>query len=91
MYGFARSAFVIKINTVRQQASAPEYLGRVFGISFFATDLFSPIITVALGYGVSIMGEWTIFLLGALLIIGMLVIKVLSNYHAQKLVRENDF
>ncbi|KAA8453989.1 MFS transporter [Weissella paramesenteroides] len=91
LYGFARSAFVIKINTVRQQASAPEYLGRVFGISFFATDLFSPIITVALGYGVSIMGEWTIFLLGALIIIGMLVIKVLSNYHARKLVRKNDF
>lgn len=85
LYGFARSAFVIKINTVRQEASAPEYLGRVFGISFFATDLFSPIITIALGYGVALMGEWTIFLLGTLLIVGMLVIKFISKRHKQKL------
>ena len=86
LYGFARSAFVIKINTVRQEASAPEYLGRVFGISFFATDLLSPIITISLGYGVAILGEWTLFLLGTLLVVGMLVIKIISKRHKQKLV-----
>jgi MFS family permease len=85
LYGFARSAFVIKINTVRQQASSPAYLGRVFGISFFATDLFAPLITISLGYGVSIMGAWTLFVLGTLLLGGMMTIKVLSKRHEKKL------
>lgn len=80
--GFARATFVIKINTVRQQESAPAYLGRVFGISFFATDLFAPIITISFGYGVSELGEWTVFVLGAMLLIGILVIKLISRRHA---------
>lgn len=88
LYGFARSAFVIKINTVRQQASSPAYLGRVFGISFFATDLFAPLITISLGYGVSIMGAWTLFVLGSLLLGGMMAIKVLSNRHEKKLGKQ---
>lgn len=87
LYGFARSAFVIKINTVRQQASSPAYLGRVFGISFFATDLFAPLITISLGYGVSIMGAWTLFVLGVLLLLGMMTIKVLSKRHERKLTK----
>lgn len=81
--GFARASFVIKINTVRQQESAPAYLGRVFGISFFATDLFAPIITIAFGYGVSELGEWTVFLLGMMMVVGMIAIKFISNRHAQ--------
>lgn len=85
--GFARASFVIKINTVRQQDSAPEYLGRVFGISFFATDLFAPIITISFGYGVSEMGEWTVFLLGAMMLVGMFAIKKISRKHAPKLAQ----
>lgn len=85
--GFARASFVIKINTVRQQDSAPEYLGRVFGISFFATDLFAPIITISFGYGVSEMGEWTVFLLGAMMLVGMFAIKKISRKHASKLAQ----
>jgi len=80
--GFARASFVIKINTVRQQDSAPAYLGRVFGISFFATDLFAPIITISFGYGVSELGAWTVFILGAMLLVGILAIKLISHKHA---------
>lgn len=60
----------------------------MFGISFFATDLFAPLITISLGYGVSIMGAWTLFVLGSLLLGGMMAIKVLSNRHEKKLGKQ---
>jgi MFS family permease len=71
VHGLMRALFIIKINTIRQQASQTAYLGRVFGISFFATDLFAPIITIGIGYGVSSWHEWTVFALGSALILGI--------------------
>ncbi len=73
--GYIRAAFVVKINTVRQQESAPAYLGRVFGVSFFATDACVPIVTVLLGYLVSQLGVTLLLWLGLSMLIGTLLIK----------------
>lgn len=74
--GFVRSAFVIKVNTVRQEESSSEYLGRVFGLSFFTTDLFVPIVSITFGYGVSKMGVWSLLVIGMMMIVGMILIKL---------------
>lgn len=84
MNGFVRSSFVIKVNTVRQQESSSEYLGRVFGISFFATDLFAPIVSIVFGYSVSKLGVWTLLVIGLMMISGMALIKlVMRRRYAQ--------
>ncbi|MDR3190013.1 MAG: MFS transporter [Lactobacillaceae bacterium] len=85
-FGFVRETFVIKIMTVRQQASAPEYLGRVFGISFLVTDLFVPFIAVLVGYAVGPLGRWTILLMGLILFTGMLVIRWVVYRRNQKMI-----
>ncbi|WP_417852627.1 MFS transporter [Weissella viridescens] len=79
MNGFVRSSFVIKVNTVRQEESSSEYLGRVFGISFFATDLFAPIVSITFGYSVSKLGVWTLLVIGIMMIVGMLAIKAVMR------------
>ncbi|MBM7617515.1 MFS family permease [Weissella uvarum] len=81
--GFVRSSFVIKVNTVRQEESSSAYLGRVFGISFFATDLFAPIVSVTFGYSVSYLGVWSMLVIGVMLIVGMLCIKFLMQKRIQ--------
>jgi len=83
--GLIRSSFVIKINTVRQEDSAPEYLGRVFGISFFATDLFVPVITITFGYAISAVGSWILLILGIMLLGGFAFIRMYCRHREAKL------
>lgn len=83
--GLMRASFVIKINTVRQEDSAPEYLGRVFGISFFATDLFVPVITITFGYAISAVGSWILLILGIMLLAGFAIIRLYCRHRETKL------
>lgn len=83
--GLMRASFVIKINTVRQEDSAPEYLGRVFGISFFATDLFVPVITISFGYAISAVGSWILLIIGIMLLAGFAVIRLYCRHREVKL------
>lgn len=83
-FGYARETFGVKIMTIRQTASEPEFIGRVFGISFMVTDLFVPFTTVIMGYVVGPLGRWILFILGAALIIGLIIIHQITKLRLAK-------
>jgi len=72
--GCVRTAIVIKVNTVNQQESEQNYLGRVMSISFFSIDLWVPLIVIGIGYLVEPLGASILFWFGALILAGILTI-----------------
>ncbi|HEY4399365.1 MAG TPA: MFS transporter [Lactobacillaceae bacterium] len=75
-YGFYKALFGIKINTVRQEHSDAQYLGRVYGMAYFATDLLAPVATVLIGYGASAVNRAITPLLGFVLVVGTLFLQM---------------
>ncbi|MCM0582214.1 MFS transporter [Weissella diestrammenae] len=69
--GCVRTAVTVKVNTVNQQESQPNYLGRVMSISFFSIDLWVPLIVIMIGYIVEPLGAKILLMFGLLLLIGI--------------------
>ena len=50
VFGFCYSSFEIRAITITQNLTAPEFLGRMFGILFLAIDAFQPVGSFIFGF-----------------------------------------
>ncbi|AKP65241.1 major facilitator superfamily permease [Levilactobacillus koreensis JCM 16448] len=83
LFGFCYSCFEIRAITITQNLTAPDYLGRMFGILFLAIDAFQPLGSFIFGFVTDWVANWTLVIIGSLLVLGLALI----NHWYQRLIR----
>jgi len=83
LFGFCYSCFEIRAITITQNLTAPDYLGRMFGILFLAIDAFQPLGSFVFGFVTDWVANWTLVIIGSLLVLGLALI----NHWYQRLIR----
>lgn len=71
VFGFCYSCFEIRAITITQNLTAPDFLGRMFGILFLAIDAFQPVGSFVFGFVTDWLANWTLVVIGVLLLIGL--------------------
>ncbi|MFC6274332.1 MFS transporter [Levilactobacillus tangyuanensis] len=76
VFGFCYSCFEIRAITITQNLTAPEFLGRMFGILFLAIDAFQPVGSFIFGFVTDWLANRTLIIIGGCLLIGLWLINV---------------
>jgi len=71
VFGFCYSCFEIRAITITQDLTAPEFLGRMFGILFLAIDAFQPVGSFVFGFVTDWLANGTLIVIGILLVMGL--------------------
>lgn len=74
IFGFCYSCFEIRAITITQDLTAPDFLGRMFGILFLAIDAFQPVGSFVFGFVTDWLANETLVIIGGLLLMGLWLI-----------------